>query len=328
MKKILVVLLIGLMVFSVGCTNSAPEEVAEQEADTAVFPENDLKIIVPFDPGGGVDVTCRIIASLAPDALDDKSIIVENVPGGGGVIGQTAGAQADPDGYTVLAYTSSVISNPMTKETVYTHESFAPVAMYCFDPDVLIVPADSPFNTVQELIDYAKENEVTLTTPGNASAHHIAGMILEDKTGVKFSYIHNDGAAMQIAQIMGGHVDCGLMTLGEAVSQIQEGSLKSLGIMSDERAADLPDLQTFQEQGLDIMYGAWRGLAVPVDTPDDRVEALGEIFEKIIDNDQFKTKMAEAGIPMIYRGPEEFKAYVDQQAENLKIILPKITANQ
>lgn len=324
MKKILMFLLIGLLVLCAGCTNTdapAPEEEVSAES----FPTKDVRIIVPFDPGGGVDVTCRIIASLAPEYIDNNKIIVENISGGGGVIGQTAGANADPDGYNILAYTSSVISNPMTKETVYTHESFSPVAMYCFDPDVLVVPADSPFNTVQELLDHAKENEVTLNTPGNASAHHIAGMILEDKTGVQFSYIHNDGAAMQIAQIMGGHVDCGLLTLGELKSHIEEGSLKALGIMSDESPEDLPEIQTFKDQGIDILYGAWRGLAVPADTPSDKVEKLGEVFEQIVNNENFKQKMSEAGYPMIYRGPEEFKAYVDEQAKNLKVILPKIT---
>lgn len=323
MKKIFIVMLIGLLIFSVGCSNEKAVE-SSQQASSEDFPSKDIRIIVPFDPGGGVDVTCRIISSIAPEYIDGRKLIIENISGGGGVVGQTAGAKAKADGYNILAYTSSVISNPMTKETVYTHESFTPVAMYCFDPDVLVVAADSQFKTLQEFIDYAKENEVTVNTPGKGSAHHIAGMILEDKTSLEFAYIHNTGAAMQVQQILGGHVEAGFMTMGEAKTQLEEGSIRALGLMHDERHSTFPDVQTFAEQGVDLKYGAWRGLAVPAETPKAIVEKLGKAFEKILNDPRYKEKMEGAGYPAIFRGPEDFKAYVDAQAENLKIIMPKL----
>ncbi|NPV44264.1 MAG: tripartite tricarboxylate transporter substrate binding protein [Firmicutes bacterium] len=319
MKKICLLILLAMLLLSVGCSKNEPE--AEK------FPTDNLKIIVPFNPGGAVDVTCRFIAEIAPDYLNGHKIIVENMPGGGAVIGQTFVSKAEPDGYTILAYTSSVVTNPMTKTTTYTHKSFQPVAMYCFDPEVLVVPAGSKFNTLEEFLEYAENNEVSVCTPGHSTSHHIAGMILQNRLGLKFNYIHNEGAAMQVQQLLGGHVDAGLMAFGEAQGQIKDGTLKALGVMHDERRSDFPDVPTFKEKGVDILYGAWRGLAVPKDTPDDVVNTLAEAFKGIINDQRFIEKMTKAGYPIIYRGPDEFTKYVDQSAEDFKAILHLLKKN-
>lgn len=337
MKKILVLCLIILLVFSLtacssgSASNEKPQndsKSAEGNKNEVSFPEKDLKIIVPFDPGGAVDVTCRIISELAPDYLNGKKIIVENMPGGGAVVGQTHVSKANPDGYTILAYTSSVVSNPMTKTTTYTHESFQPVAMYCFDPDVLIVSADSKFKTLQEFLDYSKENEVSINIAGIATAHHIAGMILQNQLGAKFNFIHTTGAGMQIQQILGGHVDAGLLTTGEAQGQIMDGTIRALGLMHDVRRQDFPEVPTFRENGVDILYGAWRGLAVPKDTPKEVVDILAKAFEGIIADQRFIDKMTKAGYPIIFRGPQEFTEYVDMEAKNFKEVLPLLQEAQ
>jgi tripartite-type tricarboxylate transporter receptor subunit TctC len=106
---------------------------------SAAYPDRIVNLIVPFDPGGAVDVTCRFLAESVEKALGAKLVIM-NKPGGGAVIGQTFVANAAPDGYTLLACTSSVVTNPLTKETTYTHKSFQPIALYCFDPEILVVP--------------------------------------------------------------------------------------------------------------------------------------------------------------------------------------------
>jgi len=314
MKKIfllrLLLVLIAISMIIMNC--SAAEK----------FPARNLRIIVPFGPGGAVDTTCRIIAKIAPDYLNGKKIIVENKAGGGAVIGQTYVSRAKPDGYTILAYTSSVVNNPLTKETTYTHKSFQPIGMYCFDPEVLLVPASSQFKNLKEFIAYAKKNEVIMNTPGFSTSHHIAAVILSHLTGAKFNYLHCESGAIQTQQLLGAHVDCGMMSFGEALGQIQAGSIIALGTMADKRRTDFPDVPTFKEEGIDLEFGPWRGLAVPIDTPKDIVEILAKAFKGVVEDQRFIDDMAKVGYPINYRGSEEFAIYVDKQADYTKEILP------
>lgn len=289
----------------------------------AAYPERPVRVIVPFAPGGAVDFTARLIAEVAPEHLGQR-ILVQNMPGGGAVVGQTFVAKAKPDGYTVLAYTSSVINNPLTKTTNYTHQSFTPVVMYCFDPEVLVVPASSPYGTLEELLTAARSRELSVATAGFSTSHHVAGLVLEKRAGVRFTYIHNQSLAMQMQQLMGGHVEIGFMSFGEAITHEQDGTLRILGIMQTERAPEIPDVPTFLESGIDMEWGTFRGLAVPKETPEDIVDFLAATFEKLVNDPEFVSGMEKAGYPIVYYGPQEFDAYIEKQAEVMKEILPTL----
>jgi tripartite-type tricarboxylate transporter receptor subunit TctC len=288
------------------------------------FPTRNLKIVVPFAPGGAVDFTSRLIAEAASTHSGGHKIVIENLPGGGAVIGQTAVANAKPDGYTLLAYTSSVINNPLTKKTTFTYKSFTPVFMYCFDPDVVVVAANSPFKTIGELVEAAKKREVSVATPGYSTSHHIAGLILTEKTGAKFGYIHNESAAMQFQQLMGGHVEVAFVSGGEALGYTKDGSVRALGIISKSRTKEFPATPTFKESGIDMEWGTFRGMAVPAATPGKVVAALEQIMKKATENPTFVNGMTKAGYPIDYRGSREFAAYVDGEAKVMEEILPKL----
>ncbi len=290
----------------------------------AQYPKRNPKIIVPFAPGGAVDFTSRLISDVAAAHFDGKKVIVQNMPGGGAVIGQTYVANAKPDGYTILAYTSSVVNNPITKKTSYTHKSFQPVAMYCFDPEVLVVPADSSFQTLADLIAAAKKSELSVATPGFSTSHHIAALVLERKAHVKFGYIHNQSAAMQIQQLMGGHVDIGFMSSGEALGYMKDGTLRILGIMETNRNPKFEKVPTFVENGIDMQWGTFRGLAVPKKTPPEVVSYLADRFEKVMADEKFNAAMSKAGYPVVFRGPKEFEQYVESVAVVMQEILPTL----
>ena len=258
--------------------------------------------------------------------MNDNKIVVRNMSGGGGVIGQTAGAQADADGYNLLAFSSSVTSNPFTKNASYNHQSFGLIAMYGYDPEVLIVTAGSPHNSIEDFLEAGKVEKITISTSGHSTSHHIASLVLSSKTGVDFTYLHNKGAAEQIQQILGDHVDATMMGVSEASEYIKNGSLKSLGIMTEERDASFPDMPTFIEQDIDIEWGAFRGLAVPASTPAGIQQKLAEAFRAIIQDPENAEKMAIAGYPISYRSPEDFRKYVVSVVENLEQILPSLKA--
>lgn len=280
---------------------------------SAAYPEKIINIIVPFDPGGAVDVTVRFLVEYAEKELGGK-IVVQNKPGGGAVIGQTFVAQAAPDGYTLLAMTSSAVTNPMTKETTFTHKSFTPIALYCFDPEVVVVPAKSPYQTFQQLIEAAKKKSLIMGTPGHSTSHHVAGLMLEKATGAKFEYVHNNGAPAQVLQLLGGYTEVGLMAYGECMSQVKEGKLRILAVASEERSEVLPNVPTMRETGIDLVYGAWRGIAAPANLPADILEKLSTAFTKAIANPGFKEKMDKAGYPVLNRDAKGFKEYIEKDA--------------
>ena len=301
-------------------TKAEGEESKTEASNTAdsKFPEKNIKIIVPFDAGGGVDITCRVISEAAgKDYFNGHSLIVENMPGGGAIVGQTNVANAKADGYTMLAASAALVTNPIFNETSFKTSDFKAIAMVCFDPQCVVVPKDSPYNTLEEFVEAAKQGSLKMSTPGQSTSPHLAGVQMEQELGVKFDYLHTDSANMQLQQIMGNHSDCALMTAGEAASAAKDGPVKVLGVMSDERAETLPDVPTFKESGYNMVVGSFRGLAVPAGTPDDIVEVLDTTFGEIIQSDTFKEKMAAANMPVTYMNSTDFDKFLQDYAKTM-----------
>ncbi len=306
-------------------SEAAGTEAAKEAAKSTDFPKKNLKIIVPYDAGGGVDITTRILAEAAgKDYFNGHSLIVENMAGGGAVIGQTAVANADPDGYTLLAYTSAVVNNPLLKDVTFTLDSFKTLGMVCFDPEILVVPPTSQYKTFEEFVAYAKENTVKVATPGHSTSHHIAAIQLAKEYGLKFEYLHNDSASVQMQQLMGGHCDAAMMAVGETVSQIGDGTIIGLAIGAEERVSDIPDVPTFKELGGTMVAGAFRGYACPANVPDDVYQVLCEEFDKIATSEKFINGMKEAAIPYAYKNAADFQEYANQCSKDLEALVPEL----
>lgn len=337
-KKMMALLCVGLAALSIaGCSSGktgtkAPAEAnagggAATSAKSTDFPKKNIKVIVPYDAGGGVDITTRILSEAAgKDYFNGHSLIVENMAGGGAVIGHTAVANADPDGYTLLAYTSAVVNNPLLKDVTYDLSSFKTLGMVCFDPEILVVPPTSQYKTFDEFVAYAKENTVKVATPGHSTAHHIAAIQFADEMGLKFEYLHNDSASVQLQQLMGGHCDAAFMAAGETVSQIGDGTVIGIAVGSEERMADIPDVPTFTECGSKMVAGAFRGYACPAGVPDDVYQVLVEEFDKLITSEKFINGMKEAAIPYAYKNAADFQAYAEQCSKDLEALVPELKA--
>ncbi|MBQ9264975.1 MAG: tripartite tricarboxylate transporter substrate binding protein [Clostridia bacterium] len=315
MKKILALALALVLVLSLTAGALA-----------ANFPTKNITIVVPYDAGGGVDITTRVLTEAAgKDYFNGKSLIVENRGGGGAVIGHTYVANSKADGYTLLAYTSAVVNNPQLKEVTYTHNSFKTLGMVCFDPEIIVVPAASPFQTLQDLIDYAKENKVIAATPGNSTAHHIAAIRLSNEFGgLQFEYLHENSAAMQTTDLLGGHCDVAFMAASETFDNVLNGSIRALAIGSEERIEVVPDVPTMKECGSALVVGAFRGYACPAGVPDDVYQYLVEEFDKIITSEKFINSMNEKNIPYAYMSAADFQAYADAESAALAEIVPML----
>ncbi|KXF78112.1 hypothetical protein ATN84_23350 [Paramesorhizobium deserti] len=286
------------------------------------YPTRDIDLVVPFAPGGAVDVTSRLIAATANTFLQGAEIVVSNRAGGGGVIGQSFVAGADPDGYTVLAMTSSVVTNPQLKGAPYKVSDYTPVAAYNLDPEVLVVPANSPFKTAQDLIAAARQAPLNMDVAGIATSHHMAGIALSNATGAKFSYLPAKGFGEQLQAMVGGHVDCGLWAMGEALSHAKSGSIRILAVASDVHDESMPEIPTFEEAGLGIpIWATFRGWAVPADTPEPVVTFLSDLMKKVFEDATYQQKMKEGGYEPTYRGAADFQKIITSYAEQTSTII-------
>jgi len=287
------------------------------------FPSRFIEAVVPFSPGGAVDNSIRIIGAEVEKILGQK-ITVLNKPAGGSVEGQRYVANAKPDGYTLLAMTSSVVSNILTKNVDFTLESFDPLIMYCFDPFVFVVNADLPYKTLAEVVAASKTKPMAASTPGKANSKHIAGMIIEGKTGAKFNYVHTKGASEGVPMIAGGHVQVGCWAWAEVRPLVEQNKLRPIAVMAEQRDTDFPNVPTFKEAGFDIYYGAWRGIAAPKGLPPDVKNILIKAFTQAVTSSEVKEKFDKAGFPVVYKDAADFRKYIEEDYMSLKKTLEEL----
>ncbi len=347
MKRILALALSAVMAFSLAACGSqasssggsntgssaAKEEAAGADngdssggetADLA-FPEKDITIIVPFDAGGGNDIVARIIAKVAMENgyFNGANIIIENQPGGGGAIGQAYVAKtAEADGYTLLAFTASAVSNPILKDVNFTVDDFKILICCNADPAVLIARKDAPFDTVEELVEYAKTNKLIINDSGFGTSSHVRTLDwtsrLGEMTGVDFQYdcVHVDSGNVQISELMGGHADLTCLTAGECADAILAGNIKAIGIMTEERFEGLPDVPTFAEQGYEgFIDGADRAIACAAGVPDDVYQYMVDEFTRLCSSEEFITAMKEANLVPACEDAATYQAFIDKKTE-------------
>lgn len=332
------VLAIGLA----GCGNSstsattaaaAPAETkadsgaaaATEAAKELAYPEKDITIIVPFDAGGGNDIVARLIAKVAMENgyFNGANIIVENQPGGGGAIGQAYVAKTAPaDGYTLLTFTASGVTNPILKDVPFTVDDFKTILCVNADPAILIARADAPFDDVDGLIEYAKTNKLIINDSGFGTSSHIRTLDwtskLQEQTGVEIQYecVHVDSGNVQISELMGGHADVTCLTAGECADAILEGNIKGIAIMTDERFEGLPDVPTFKELGYEnFIDGADRAISCAAGVPDDIYQYLQEEFTKLCSSEEFISAMEGANLVPACRSAEEYQKFIDFKTE-------------
>ncbi len=296
---------------------------SEAWASEKKFPSRFIEVVVPFAPGGAVDNTIRIIGTEAEKTLGQK-ITVLNKPAGGSVEGQRYVANAKPDGYTLLAMTSSVVSNILTKNVDFTLESYDPLIMYCFDPFVFVVTAELPYKTLAEVVAASKTKPLTASTPGKANSKHIAGMLIEDKTGAKFNYVHTKGASEGVPMIAGGHVQVGCWAWAEVRPLIEQNKIRPIAVMAEQRDPDFPNVTTFKESGAAIYYGAWRGIAAPKGLPPEVRSILIQALTKAVTSPEIKEKFDKAGFPVVHKDADGFRKYIEEDYSSLKKTLAEL----
>ena len=296
----------------------------------AEYPESPVSMIVTYSPGGATDFQARIVTMMAGDEKYlGQPIVIINKPGAGGQVGWNWCVQKAPkDGYTMLSYNvPHFIAQSIVFKTKYNINTFAPVANWGADPAVLIVGKDSPFNSVQDLLDYAKKNpgKVTVSGAGLYVGHHIAFLQLSKAAGVKMTYIPEKGGVPAMQSVIAGKVKAGFNNLSDAFRN--QDRLKILGIADLERNDFLPDVKTFKEMGVDIDDSSvnFRGVAFPEGVSEDIIKKASDVFPKMFNDEKTLKKMKASGSPVrvmtrdqVIKMWQERQVYLEDLLKDLK----------
>lgn len=293
------------------------------------FPEKDMTMLVGYGPGGSTDIGARLMA----DALEKElgiGVTVENKEGAGGQVGLTAVANAKCDGYTfgTTNFPSSIVSVlDESRGATYTKDSFDPIALQVIDPTAIVVAPDSPFKSVEELVDAANKSPGTIqyTTTGVASNEHFAMAAVEKASGAKFAPVHfPDGGGGPKTAFLGGEVDLYVGNVSDALEMPKNDQGRILGIMEAERSPFLPDVPTFTESGVDAEISSSRGFSYPECVPDDAVAVMSDAIGKIMEKDEFVKKMKDQGLAPDYRDSEEYSSYWGKTQKTFEELFPSV----
>lgn len=295
----------------------------------ANYPERPIMMMVSYGAGGATDFQARIVTMTAgnEDALG-MPIAILNKPGAGGRVGWNwLATQAEADGYTLGAYNiPHFIAQSIKGGVQYSADTFEPIANWGADPAVLVVGADSEFNTLQDVIDFTKANPGKLTTSGAGLfvGHHIAALQMEKAGEMKMAYIPTKGGgAAAMKAVIAGDTMAGINNLSDAFRAAQAGNVKILAVADLERNEFLPDVPTMIESGLDVDNSSvnFRGVMVPKGTPQAIIDKLAATVPAMFENGRVAGKMKAGGSPMHIMNREEVLAMWAAREETLKELL-------
>lgn len=292
------------------------------------YPSEKVEMIVPWSAGGGTDRTGRKLAELAGDFMD-TSFFVSNKTGGSGSVGFNAIANADPNGYTVGVTTVEICTISHLGIANVSPDDLKSVMQYNFDPASLTVPEDAPYDSVEEFVQYAKDNpgEIKISNSGIGAIWHLSAAGFAQQAGIDVKHVGYDGGAPATKAVLNGEVQATTASAAEVASQVKDGPLKTLAVFGDERVSIFPDVPTLKEVGYDFTMGAWRGLTVPTETPDERVSMLHDTYKSVYDTDEFKNFMDQNGFGTVYRNTEEFSSFMDSEYDRFGTIVEDLGLN-
>lgn len=290
----------------------------------AAFPERTIKLVVPFAPGGGTDSITRTLAAVMSPILG-QSVIVDNKPGAGTVIGSDLVAKSAPDGYTLVMATFAHAVNPsmVAKLPFDPEKAFAPVSLVARGPNVLVVKADSPLKTVKDLVDAAKAQpgRLSYASQGNGTSAHLAGEMFENLAKVKMLHIPYRGAGPAMTDLLGGQVDMMFATAAAVAPHIAAGKLRPIAVTSPERSPAMRSVPAIGEVVPGFAVESWYGLFAPAGTPTEVIAKLNQVIRQAAQADEVKKKLEPEGLLVTAGSPQELDAFVKREEQRWRQIV-------
>jgi tripartite-type tricarboxylate transporter receptor subunit TctC len=278
------------------------------------YPTRPIRLIVPFGAGGPTDVIGRIVAQKLSESLGQQ-VYIENMPGAGGNTGVATAAHAAADGYTMLVVSTGFMVNPsMYAKVPYDPiKDFAPVTLVAASPNVISVHPSFPATTLMELIELVKTHpgKYSFAQPSTGSTPHLAGELFKQQYQLDLVTVPFNSAALAINSTIGGHTPIAFTALPPAMTNIKEGKLRGLAVLSVERAAALPEVPTNAEAGVpDLESDTLTGIVAPTGTPNDVIERWRGEIAKAVAAPDVKERLQALGFAPVANTPDEFGARI------------------
>ena len=282
--------------------------------DVKNYPQKPVRFIVPFAPGGGVDIVARAVAGRLGEILGQQ-VIVDNRGGGGTIIGTELGARAAPDGYTLLFGSTTLAINPSlrTKLPYDTLKDLVPVTQASFQAYVLAVHPSVPAKNVKEFIALAKAKPDTLTygSPGIGSGSHLVAEFFALSTGVKTVHVPYKGSSPAMADLIGGQIQFTYGTILAVYPQVRNGKIRPLAVSSAKRTSVMPEVPTIAEAGVPRFDAtSWNGVLVPAGTPRPIIDKVHAGVVKALQSPEVKDRLVGDGAEPVGSTPEQFAAFI------------------
>ena len=299
--------------------------VSAAKAET--YPSRPIRLIVPFAAGGTVDIIARIVAGKLSE-ITGGNIVVDNRGGAGGVIGTDITAKAPGDGYTLLIHSGAITYDPSLHDKLPydTMKDIAPVTMIGTTPNLLVVAPSFPARSATDLIRMTRERPggITYATGGFGSSSHLAVALFSFLSGAGFNHVPYKGAGPALADVVAGHVDFTVATMPGAIHQVRSRNLHALGISSQMRSPELPEVPTIAETGLPgYDYVAWFGVFAPGTTQPELVGRINALLRDTVDAPDTRRQLRIQGVEPEFLSPNQFRQKVKYEIERWGPIIEK-----
>ena len=293
--------------------------IATGSVNSQPYPDKPGRLLVGFAPGGGVDVTARIVAAKLSE-IWGQQLVVDNRAGAGGTIATDIAAKAVPDGYSLLlcGIWSHGVAPSLYKKLPYDHyKDFAPISMIGTTPNVLVVNPAVPAKSVSEFIAYAKANDgkITIAHPGVGSSPHMTLELFRLTTGINVVPVPYKGAAPALVDLLGGQIPAMFDNMSSQLLMMQSGRTRALAVTSPKRTVHLPDVPTMIESGVAVDVTVWYGLCAPAAVPKPILAKLNTDLHTALNSPDVRRRLDEQGVDPAPSTSEEFAAFIRSETE-------------
>ncbi|MGR3494322.1 Bug family tripartite tricarboxylate transporter substrate binding protein [Citreimonas sp.] len=274
------------------------------------YPERPVEFIVPWSPGGGSDTLMRLVANNIEPYLGVEMPVI-NMPGVGGTVGLQEASRREANGYTISQVHEGLLAATATGLTELAWDDFDPIALMTSSPQYLVASADQPFDTLQGMVDYAKENPGDLTigvTLGGVP--HLHAAMIAEAYDIEWRYVGYEGTGERIRALVGGNLDLAIGDISSALQFVENGDLVFLATGAPERLEQTPDVPTFMEEGADLDLAITRGIVMPKGSPEEARDTMEQALMELSEDETFVEQVNNAGAEVAFRGQDDYTAYL------------------
>lgn len=281
------------------------------------WPAKPIRLVVPYPPGGGVDVVARIVAEPLARALG-QPVAVDNRGGAAGALGSDLVAKSAPDGYTLLLTLSSHTINPLVFKTPYdVVNDFAPISLVVSLPQLIFSNPSAPFDSLASMVAYARKNpgRLSYATAGSGSPSHLAGEWIKQRTGTFFVHIPYRGGGPAVADVIGGQLELGILSISAAAAHAKAGRVRPLAVTTRERSPAFPDVPTVAEalQLPDFEVDSWMAAFAPRGTPPSVVDRVQAEIQRVVQQPEIAARLLQQGAVSVGSSPQALDARVRRE---------------